>query len=66
MADQNVRVTNLDHGSPTRVAYDLWYNLRYLLPSHQNAAQGIADELALFERCRSAAHGVRYDASKLS
>lgn len=52
MADQSIRVTNLDN-SDYRVAYDLWNSLRGHLPQSEGKA-AIEQGLMLYVACRRA------------
>lgn len=61
MADQTVKISNLpDSGSPERVAYDLWNDLR-ALSNKKTADETFSDyaarRLALYAQCLNAAKG---------
>lgn len=57
MAD-SIRVTNMpDSGTHERVAYDLWQQLRHLLPDNTDRAADRKAQLAFYVQCRNATFG---------
>jgi hypothetical protein len=62
----SVRITNLpDGGSPERVAFDLYMQLRVALPKKEDAFQRIEQHLALFSECRLVVRGEIPNVSRL-
>lgn len=67
MADQSVRITNLDSGSPTRVAYDLYQSLKMAMPASEGGyKEHVKRHLALYEECLHATTHRAVDVSKLT
>lgn len=62
MADKVVDVAS--NGSPERVGYDLFSDLRHALPRAEGLDY-IDSQLRLYKACRAAARGVGWDKGKL-
>jgi hypothetical protein len=63
MADQSVRITNLDN-SEARVAFDLWRNLNGELERKQGVDR-VEQLLQLYAACRHVAVGGKPDVGRL-
>ena len=57
MADQTVKITNLDEGSPARVAYEM--AVRIWIAETDNARVSRSEFLDLYAECHYAARGYR-------
>jgi hypothetical protein len=57
---------SFNSGTPERIAFELWSDMRNELPHEKKGAELVAQKLAFFAQCLKAAKGELIDAGKLT
>ena len=63
---ENEKIRDMpEAGTPERVAYSLWTDIRHIAPTADDLAERVRHQLDLFAQCLKAARGHSHDTSQL-